>query len=109
MAIDLYHYLVKFAPCLWSRNRFEQDSACFRDAYELFVTSPDVGMRLLGEPSICGIDLASFKLPVSRQIQHLTMFPLVQGLALAVVSALPAGEVGKFLIHSLVGSTAQVH
>jgi hypothetical protein len=37
------------------------------------------------------------------------MFSLVQGLALGVVSALPAGEVRKFLVHALLGGTAQVH
>ena len=74
------------APGLCSRNRFKQDSACFGDAYELFVTSPDIGMCLLGEPSEYGIDLASFKLPACQQIQYLAMLPLVHGLALAVVT-----------------------
>jgi hypothetical protein len=74
------------APGLCSRNSFKQDSACLCDAYELFVTSPDVGMRFLGEPSECGIDLETFKFPARRQIQYFTMFSLVQGLALGVVA-----------------------
>jgi hypothetical protein len=108
MAADAYLYLVKFASGLHLRNSFEQDSACCRNAYELFVSSPDIGMRLLGKPSECSIHLASFKLPVRRQIQCLAMFPLVHGLAPAVVSALPAGESRKILVYSLLGSTAQV-
>ena len=66
-------------------------------------------MCLLGEPSEYGIDLASFKLPAHRQIQHFAMLPFVQGLALGVVPALPAGKVRKFLVHALLGGTAQAH
>ena len=39
----------------------EQDIARLRDAHELFMAAPDIGMRLLGKPPKRGIHLTPFQ------------------------------------------------
>lgn len=82
----------------WShrlRNALKQCVARVRYTNKLFVTATDVGVRLLGEPPKSSFDLGWLKPPLDRQVQCLSVLPLVE--FLAVGSAPPSTFVQPLL------------
>lgn len=79
-----------------------------RNADEVFVAAPDIGMHPLGKLSERAIHLTSVEFAIRRQIERRSMFAFVWTLPLSSVSTLPSGEAGELPIYFLLSSTAEI-